>query len=387
MKKIVIAMDSFKGCLTSAEANEAVAEGIRAVFPNCETVALPIADGGEGMMEVLTNAAQGRYVTVRAHNPLMQLHNAVYGISGDGHTAFIEMAAISGLPLVPPSHRNPLYTTSYGTGELVYDALERGCKHIILGLGGSATNDGALGMLQALGMRFFDAEDHELGTDSKGPRMCGVLLQKLCRIDSSTMHPMLSKTKFTVICDVNNPFYGPDGAACVFAPQKGAKEEEVKMLDDGLKHLAKVIIATTGKNISMLPGAGAAGGMGGGLYAWLDATLKPGIEVMLSAIGFTEKTKGADFIITGEGQSDRQSMMGKVPSGILKAAMKQKVPVLLIAGSVRDVAMLNKCGFESVFSITPSPLSLEEAMKPKVASDNLKRAAEQICRLIRCCKP
>ena len=220
-QKIVIAIDSFKGCLTSAEAGEAAAQGVHAACPECQTIVLPVADGGEGMLDVLLAASNGKRITVRAHDPLMQPCDASYGISGDGNTAFVEMAAISGLPLVPADKRNPMKTTTFGTGELIHDALERGCLRFVIGLGGSATNDAGLGMLQALGFRFFDKEGHEVGSMEKGIALCGALLSEISSIDSSSAHPALKKACFTTACDVRNPFFGPNGAAHVFAPGYG----------------------------------------------------------------------------------------------------------------------------------------------------------------------
>ena len=380
-QKIVIAIDSFKGCLTSAEAGEAAAQGVHAACPECRTIVLPVADGGEGMLDVLLAASNGKRITVRAHDPLMQPCDANYGISGDGNTAFIEMAAISGLPLVPADKRNPMKTTTFGTGELIRDALERGCLRFIIGLGGSATNDAGLGMLQALGFRFFDKEGHEVGSMKKGIALCGALLSAISSIDSSSAHPALKKTCFTAACDVRNPFFGPNGAAHIFAPQKGADADMVKELDVAMQHLSDVIFRTTGKDVSLHPGAGAAGGMGGSLHAFLDAQLKPGIELLLETLDFAEKIKDADLIITGEGKSDRQTLMGKVPSGILQEARRQHIPVILLAGAIEDAGILNAAGFRGVFSITPSPVSLEQAMQPKFAQENIRRTVEQICQI------
>lgn len=381
MKKIVIALDSFKGCLTSAEAGEAAAQGVHAACPECRTIVLPVADGGEGMLDVLLAASNGKRITVRAHDPLMQPCDASYGISGDGNTAFVEMAAISGLPLVPADKRNPMKTTTFGTGELIRDALERGCLRFVIGLGGSATNDAGLGMLQALGFRFFDKEGHEVGSMEKGIALCGALLSAISSIDSSSAHPALKKTCFTAACDVRNPFFGPNGAAHIFAPQKGADADMVKELDVAMQHLSDVIFHTTGKDVSLHPGAGAAGGMGGSLHAFLDAQLKPGIELLLETLDFAEKIKDADLIITGEGKSDRQTLMGKVPSGILQEARRQHIPVILLAGAIEDAGILNAAGFRGVFSITPSPASLEQAMQPEFAQENIRRTVEQICRI------
>lgn len=382
MKKIVIALDSFKGCLTTDEAGKAAAEGVQAACPECETIVLPVADGGEGMLDVLVSATDGAYRMIPAHDPLMVSRNARYGISGDGRTAFIEMAAISGLPLVAAGQRNPMLTTTYGTGELIVDALERGCRDFIIGLGGSATNDAGLGMLQALGYRFLNKAGEETGCIDKGQVLCGALMADVASVDVSRVHPALQEARFTAACDVQNPFCGQNGAAFVFAPQKGADQEMVLRLDSAMQQLAEVIRKHTGKDISLYPGAGAAGGMGGCLFAFLNAELKPGIQLVLDTLHFSEKIKEADLILTGEGKSDRQTLMGKVPFGILEEARKQKIPVMLLSGSIEDVHELNKAGFQGVFSITPSPLSLEDAMKPTTAKANIKRATEQICRMI-----
>lgn len=378
MRKVILAIDSFKGCLSSKEAETAAAQGIRHVFPTCETICLPVADGGEGMQRVLTEALNGREIRLSAHDPLMQMHQTAYGLSGDGTTAFIEMAAISGLPLVPLRQRNPSLTTTYGTGELIKDALNRGCRRFVIGLGGSATNDAGLGMLQALGFRFRDRYGNELG---KAQPMCGQQLSEIAFIDSSTALPALREARFTAACDVCNPFFGPEGAACVFAPQKGADPEMVAALDKGLQHLAQVIRQTTGRDIATLPGAGAAGGMGGTLSALLNAELKPGIDLLLDLTDFDKLIEGADLIITGEGKSDRQTVMGKVPSGILKRARRQGIPVILVSGSIEDADILNQAGFRAAFSITPAPMSLEEAMRPSTACRNIMQTVGQICRI------
>lgn len=376
MNKVVIAIDSLKGCLTSEEAGIAAVKGIKAVFPDCETLLFPVADGGEGMLDLLVSATQGQYRTLPAHGPLMEPIQGRYGISGDGQTALIEMAAVSGLPLVPEEKRDPMLTTTYGTGELIRDALERGCRRFIVGIGGSATNDAGLGMLQALGFRFLDKRGNRLGTG-------GQILSQVAAIDTSAVHPALREAHFTVACDVHNPFCGPDGAAYVFAPQKGADSGMVQALDEGMQALSQIIISTTGKDISGIPGAGAAGGMGGGFLAFLDAELKPGIRLMLDALDFGRKIKGADLIFTGEGRADRQTAMGKVPSGILEEARKQHIPVIVLAGSIADTELMNRAGFQGVFSITPGPVSLENAMIPEVAQANISRLVTQICSVIR----
>lgn len=375
MRKIIIAIDSFKGCLSSKDAVKAAAEGVRSVFPACEIFCLPVADGGEGMRDVLISATRGEEIHLSAHGPLMEERPTCYGISADRQTAFIEMASISGLPLVPPEKRNPMLTTSFGTGELIHDALERGCRNFIIGIGGSATNDAGTGMLQALGFRFLDKAGREVGIGS------GRTLMNISSIDMASIHPALKDSRFTVACDVHNPFQGPEGAAYVFAPQKGADLKMVEMLDRGMRRFAGLIRCVTGKDISNHPGAGAAGGMGGSLHAFLNAELKPGIALLLDILDFSERIKGADLIITGEGKADRQTIMGKVPYGILEKAKEQNVPVILLAGSIEDADKLNEAGFQGVYSITPAPISLEQAMVPAFAYDNIRRTAEQICRI------
>lgn len=269
-----------------------------------------------------------------------------------------------------------MLTTTYGTGELIRDALEQGCRRFIVGIGGSATNDAGLGMLQALGFRFRDKQGNLLGTG-------GRILSQVASIDTSAVHPALKGARFTIACDVHNPFCGPDGAAYVFAPQKGADAEMVKELDAGMQALALVIRSATGKDISDVPGAGAAGGMGGGFLAFLNAGLKPGIRLMLDALDFGEKIKGADLVFTGEGRADRQTAMGKVPFGVLEEARKQHIPVIVLAGCIEDTEQMNRAGFQGVFSITPGPVSLEKAMEPEFAGENIRRLVTQICSVIR----
>lgn len=374
MKKIVIAIDSFKGCLHSLEAGKAAEKGIKTVFPTCETRVLPVSDGGEGLLDTLVTVLHGHFQQVRVHNPLMEPIESRYGISGDGKTAIIEMAAASGLPLVPEDKRNPLLTTTYGTGELIHDALDRGCRHFIVGIGGSATNDAGVGLLQALGFRFINQSGQPIG---KG----GGELVHIKQIDTSSVHPALEKAHFTIACDVQNPFCGPNGAAYVYAPQKGATPEMVQTLDKGMRTFAKVIHTTTGYDITNLPGAGAAGGLGGGMLAFLHAELKAGIQLVLETLHFKEAIQDADLIFTGEGQADRQTTMGKVPAGILAEARKMGIPVILIAGKVVDSEMLLKAGFQGVFSIVPGPMSLHESMQPDMARENIQRLVTQICSL------
>ena len=370
MRKIVLAIDSFKGSLTSTEAETAALEGIRRVYPQAETVCIPIADGGEGMLEALSSLRM-QEVRLRVQGPLDEKVEARYLISSDGQTAYIEMASASGLPLVPENQRNPLLTTTRGTGQLMRDALDRGCDHLVIGLGGSATNDGGMGMLSALGIRFLNNQGQEL----KG-RGCD--MEKADRIDTSLAHPAMKAVRCTTACDVRNPFYGPEGAAYIFSPQKGATTDEVQLLDKGLRHLAELYRQTTGHDIATLPGAGAAGGLGGALAAFLNAELRPGISLLLEANGFQDKIKGADLIITGEGRADRQTTMGKVPAGVLNKSRQAGIPVVLIAGQVADEEILRSAGFNQVYATTPPDMPLRTAMQKDVAQANISRSIERL---------
>ena len=378
--KIIIAMDSFKGCLTSDEASQAAMEGIQKDFPDIEVACIPVSDGGDGMLDVLIQATGGQSITLNVHDPLMRPCTAHYGISPDGRTAFIEMATASGLSLVPPEQRNPMLTSTYGTGELVLDALKRGCRNFIVGLGGSATNDAGLGMLQALGYRFLNQAKESL-VASLETVMNGALMAEVAAIDASHVCPEVREARFLLACDVQAPFYGPRGAAYVFAPQKGANRGMVETLDRNLRHLSDVIRQETGKDIASLPGAGAAGGMGGGMMALLNATMESGAKVVLDAIRFKEQITGASLVITGEGKSDKQTLMGKIPSGILAEASRQGIPTLLLSGSIEDVNELNSAGFLGVFSTTPRPMPLTQAMELNVARSNIRETARQVARL------
>lgn len=374
MKKIVIASDSFKGSLSSAEVAACGERAVHRLFPDCKVVQLPVADGGEGTTETLTAALGGQSVTAIVHDPLGRLITARYGWIAQEQTALIEMAAASGLPLLPLEERNPWLTSTYGTGELIRNALERGCHKFLIAIGGSATNDGGMGLLQALGFRFLDAEGKELPG-------CGGSLQQIQQIDSSGVLVDLAQCQFTVACDVTNPFYGPTGAAYVFAPQKGADAEMVEALDQGLRHFAQLIHTTQGIAIDQLAGAGAAGGLGGGLVAFLNARLTPGIEMVLDALRFDTQITGADLIITGEGKLDAQTCMGKTPLGILRRAQQQGIPVVALGGAVEASEALNQCGFLAVFPILPYPTSLTEAMDSSFTQQNIERTIAQVLRL------
>ena len=363
--KVIIAIDSFKGSLTSTEAGKAVEESILQIHPDWQTDIIPIADGGEGMLTVMLNAAQGKRQTLWAHNPCMELTQTEYGISADGTTAFIEMATISGLPLIREEQRNPMKTTSYGTGELIRDALEKGCTRFIIGIGGSATNDAGTGMLQALGFRFLNEKGELLGHG-------GEILSEISSIDTSGVNPLLKNAHFTVACDVKNPFYGPEGAANVFARQKGADDTMISVLDKGMQSFAQVILKETGRDIAHIPGSGAAGGMGGGMMAFLQAELKSGADLLLDISLFKERATDADLIITGEGRIDKQSLMGKIPGKILEKGKELGIPVMILAGCVEDEKRLKKSGFTGIYAVTPKDMPLEEAMKKEVAIQNIK---------------
>lgn len=369
-KKIVVASDSFKGSLRSKEVGACVMETLLQAYPNLEVVNLPIADGGEGLTEALTDATQGIIIDKTVSGPLSQNVEARYGISADGLTAIIEMASASGLSLVPKDQRNPMITTTYGTGELIADALDRGCRNFLIGIGGSATNDAGIGMLQALGFKFY-SNGHQL------PVSGGELLAQIDHIDSLDIHPMIDESTFIVACDVKNPMCGSHGAAYVYGAQKGATPEMIKLLDRGVASFADLLEQEWGRSIKTLPGAGAAGGMGGSMVALLNATLKPGIDMVLDFLHFHDIIAGADLIITGEGAMDRLTLMGKAPIGVLRAAQKQHIPIIAIAGRIEDRAELEQAGFETLIEISPRDIPIEEAMKPAIAKAYIQKKIKQ----------
>ncbi|WP_432205225.1 glycerate kinase family protein (plasmid) [Cetobacterium somerae] len=378
--KIVVAIDSFKGSLSSYELGQGIEAGVKVVYPEAEVIKVPIADGGEGTVDSLVEGTKGEFIKVTVNNPLMEKIEAKYGIMGDGKTAVIEMAEASGLPLIPVEKRNPMKTTTYGTGELIKDAVLKGCREFIIGLGGSATNDAGLGMLQALGYKFLDENKNELGHG-------GEILSKVKYIDSKEKLAELNECKFLIACDVDNPFYGPKGAAEIYSRQKGATEDMVKELDKGLEDLAKVIKNELNVDISNLSGAGAAGGLGGGLVAFLDAKLAPGIDMVLEKVGLENELRDADFVITGEGRLDHQTAMGKAPVGVAKIAKKFHIPVIALAGGLTDEAVqTHEKGIDSFFSIINYPIALEDAMKKEVAYKFVKANSEEIFRLIKVCE-
>lgn len=368
LKKIVVASDSFKGSLTSLDVAQNVEKAIREVYPLCDVLKVNVADGGEGTMEALQQTLGGVRVSLVVKDPLGREIEATYVILNDGITAVVEMSAASGLPLLKSDERNPLKTSTYGTGQLICDALDRGCRKILVGIGGSATNDAGMGMLQALGFRFFDAQGNQL-------QPVGENLQLVSSIDSTGRHPDLDKTEFVVACDVKAPLYGRNGAAYVFAPQKGADQKMVEMLDAGLRHFSEVSSAMAGYDCSQMQGTGAAGGLGYAFRQYLDARLERGIEMVLDAIGFDDIISGADLVITGEGRVDSQTLTGKTPFGVAQHAHRQRIPVVVIGGSVEiDVLQVREAGFNDVIQVTPLDMPLSVAMRPEVAAENVYNA-------------
>lgn len=374
--KVLIAMDSFKGSLSSIESSTAIAAGIKEVYPHADIEVLPLADGGEGTVEALVNATDGTLVTIPVTGPLNETVKATYGILGDGKTAVIEVAEACGLPLVPYGERNPLKATSYGVGEIISDAIEKGSREFVIGLGGSATNDAGIGMLQALGFCFYDMNGEKVGID-------GQSLTDIWSIDLKQVNPMLKECRFRVACDVKNPLYGPEGAAHIFGPQKGATPEMVEQLDKGLKHIAEIVLDTLKTDLNQIEGAGAAGGLGAAFSSFLHADLQSGIELVMEIIEMEKSMQGADFVITGEGKLDGQTSMGKAPLGVAELAQKHNIPVIALAGGItEETAVLNKLGITSYFSILNQPMTLEEAMDSKVAYNNLRATTNQLFRLI-----
>lgn len=373
MKKIVIACDSFKGSLSSREVAEAFLQGVHEVAPRCEGIALPLADGGEGTAEALAAALGGEFREVEVHDPLGRPVRARYALVEKGRTAVVELAAASGLALLGAEERNPLKCTTYGFGELIRDALQQGSRRLLLGLGGSATNDGGVGVLRALGFRFRDCAGREL---SGG----GEVLDQICSIDETGRLPELQGVEIRVVCDVRSPLCGPQGAAAVFGPQKGADPAMVARLDRGLRCLAEVVERHNGLWMADLEGAGAAGGVGGTLAALLGARLERGVELVLELTNFADRIAGADLVITGEGRIDRQTLMGKLPQGVLQCAQKAHIPCIAIGGGVAWCEELRTAGFAEIHSITPEGMPLEEAMRPATARENIRRMARTIAR-------
>lgn len=375
--KVLIAIDSFKGSISSIEGGKAIAEGILPVFPDADIVTIPLADGGEGTVDALIHATNGIFIDLPVTGPLNEKIQSRYGIMGDGKTAVIEVAAACGLTLVPLAKRNPLLTTSYGVGELILDAIHKGCRQFIIGLGGSATNDAGIGMLQALGFHFLNNRNQSVGSN-------GQSLKAIEKIKMDDVHPDLKNCEFYIACDVNNPLYGPNGAAYIFGPQKGADQKIVQELDEGLRHFSKVLKKQLDVDIHHFPGAGADGGLGGAFVGFLDGKLQSGTRLILDVLQIEKYLKAADFVITGEGRLDSQTAMGKAPSGIAQLAGNYHVPVIALAGGVTaDSSALNDLGITSYFSIMNEPMALEQAMNTNKTYENLKCISNQLFRLIK----
>lgn len=372
--KIIIAPDSYKESLTAMEVANAIEAGFKQVLPHADYIKLPMADGGEGTVQSLVDATGGEIIEHRVTGPLGEQVSGFYGLMGEGKTAIIEMAAASGLHLVPASQRNPLQTTTFGTGELIKAALNKGVEHIIVGIGGSATNDGGIGMAQALGVRMLDAENKEIGYG-------GGALARLAAIDISEVDPRLANIKLEVACDVDNPLCGPKGASYIFGPQKGATTEMIVQLDANLSHYADVIKTQLGRDVKEMAGAGAAGGLGAALLGIFNAQLRPGIEIVMDAVNLSKVVADADLVITGEGRIDSQTIHGKTPIGVARTAKKYQLPVIGIAGcQSNDSHVVHAHGIDAVFSVVPRSVSLEEALRD--AAFNVEMTSRNVAALV-----
>ncbi|WP_317202511.1 glycerate kinase [Janthinobacterium sp.] len=368
--KIVIAPDSFKESLSALQVADEIEAGFREIFPRARYVKIPLADGGEGTVQAMIDATAGRRVELSVSGPLGAPVAAFYGLTGGEHIAVIEMAAASGLELVPPALRNPLLTSSYGTGELIRAALDAGARRFVLGVGGSASNDGGAGLLQALGVRLLDAAGAELEPG-------GGALARLARIDISGLDKRLRDCQIDVACDVSNPLLGPQGASAVFGPQKGASAAMVAQLDANLRHYAALVLRDVGADIGALPGAGAGGGAAAAMTAFLGGRLRPGTEIVNDAIGLEQALADADLIITGEGRIDSQTIHGKTPIGVARAARRLGKPVIAIAGCLAaSAAAVHEHGIAAVFGAVSRPCSVAEALAE--AAVNLRAAARNI---------
>ena len=371
--KIVIAPDSFKECLSAKQVAHHLKTGFLKVRPNITVFEVPMADGGEGTVEAMIDSLGGNLISAEVKDPLLRPINAHYGILKDGTTAIIEMASASGLDLLKDDEKNPMVTSTWGTGELILSALDHGCNTFIIGIGGSATNDGGAGMVQALGAKLINIDGDSIGQG-------GGALSDLSQIDTSTLDPRLQGAVVRVACDVNNPLTGKEGASHVYSPQKGGDPQMIETLDRNLKQYGEIIERNLGISVENLPGAGAAGGLGAGLVAFLNASLEPGIEIVVEMVDLEEKVKDADLVVTAEGKIDFQTQFGKTPYGVARIAKKYNVPVIAIAGSIGDGAeVLYTKGIDAIFSIVDKPMELKQAMKD--APQLLENVAERILRL------
>ena len=374
--KVVIAIDSLKGSLSSMEAGTAIKDGILAAKPDAEVIVKPLADGGEGTTDALIEGMNGESIDLTVTGPMHTPVDAYYGYLKDTNTAVMEMASAAGITLVPDSEKNPLLATSYGVGEMINDAIQRGCRNFIIGIGGSVTNDGGIGMLKALGVRFLDENGEDAGEG-------GQALAKVARIDVSGMNPLLKECHIQVACDVNNPLCGENGSTYVYGPQKGVTEDMKKTLDEAMAHFARVTSETLENDYMNTPGAGAAGGLGYAFLAYTGAALTPGIELILDAVGLEEELSGADVVVTGEGRLDFQTAMGKAPVGVARLAKKYNAKVIAFAGSVtKEATACNKEGIDAFFPILRGVCTLAEAMDPVTARNNMTATVEQVFRLL-----
>lgn len=374
--KVVIAIDSLKGSLSSMEAGMAIKDGILAAKPDAEVIVKPLADGGEGTTDALIEGMNGERIDLTVTGPMHTPVDAYYGYLKDTNTAVMEMASAAGITLVPDSEKNPLLATSYGVGEMINDAIQRGCRNFIIGIGGSVTNDGGIGMLKALGVRFLDENGEDAGES-------GQALAKVARIDVSGMNPLLKECHIQVACDVNNPLCGENGSTYVYGPQKGVTEDMKKTLDEAMAHFARVTSETLENDYMNTPGAGAAGGLGYAFLAYTGAALTPGIELILDAVGLEEELSGADVVVTGEGRLDFQTAMGKAPVGVARLAKKYNAKVIAFAGSVtKEATACNKEGIDAFFPILRGVCTLAEAMDPVAARNNMTATVEQVFRLL-----
>ena len=372
--KFLFASDSFKGTLSSKEIMLLLEKSAKKIFPECETIGVPIADGGEGTVDAIIEVTNGEKVNLEVCGPLMEIEKVYYG-KIDNNSAVIEMAIASGLPLVPKEKRNPLNTTTYGTGEMIKDALNKGYKDISIAIGGSATNDGGMGAMSALGIKFLDKDGNPLkGTGSD--------LEKVVDIDMSGMDPRIKDTKFTVMCDVNNPLTGPNGATYTFGKQKGGTPDILERLEKGMQNYEKIISKKTGIDVNKIQGSGAAGGLGAALCVFLKGTLKSGIETVLDLIRFDDLLKDVDMVVTGEGQIDWQSAFGKVPCGIGKRCQKHNIPAIAIVGGMGEGAdKIYECGVDSIITTINGAMNIDEALKR--AEELYLNASERAFRIVR----
>lgn len=374
--KVVVAIDSFKGSLSSIEAGQAVKAGVLAAHPDANVIIKPLADGGEGTTDAFIEGLGGQRIDLTVTGPMGSPVSCYYGYLEKDKTAIIEMASASGITLVPAHQKNPLTASTRGVGEMIIHALEKGCRHFIIGIGGSATNDAGIGMLKALGYSFLDEQGLDVGEGAQA-------LGKVASIDAKNRHPLLDNCQFRIACDVTNPLCGENGATYIYGPQKGVTEAQKESLDQDMAHFADVTETTLNCAFKNYPGAGAAGGLGFAFLSYLHASLSPGVELILDAINLSDALNGADIVVTGEGQLDRQTAMGKAPVGVAKLAKAHGAKVLAFSGSVtKEAVACNQAGIDAFFPILRKIVTLEEAMDPSTARSNMTASVEQVFRLL-----